>query len=102
MTMQEGQYDPLPRGPPPPPRMEGFGSAEVSTPLYYGSVNDGRMRNEGLEHKLKKQYWKTKQSFIQKMGKGQDEFVVAGDTDIDMKLEVRTCVIFWFPISLLN
>ena len=48
----QGQYDPVPREPPPPPRMEGFGSAEITTPLYYGSVNDGRLRNEGLEHKL--------------------------------------------------
>ncbi len=91
MTMQ-GQYDPLPREPPPPPRMEGFGSAGVASPLFYGSVNDGRMRMEGLEQKLKKQYWKTKQTFIQKLGKNQDEFVVAGDVDIDMKLEV--CVMW--------
>ena len=87
----QGHYDPVPQEAP-PPRMEGFGSADVSTPLHYGSVNDGRMRNDGLEQKIKKQYWKTKQTLIQKMGKDQDEFVVAGDMDIDMKLEVCVCM----------
>lgn len=46
-----------------------------------------------LEKKLKKQYWKAKQSVIEKLGKSQDEFVVAGDADIDTKLEVRMEVI---------
>lgn len=75
-----------------PSKMQGFGSADVTTPLYYGSVNDGRIRMDGLEQKLKKQFWKTKQTFIQKLGKDQDDFVTAGDTEIDMKLEVCSIV----------
>lgn len=69
--------------------MEGFGSADISTPFYYGSVQDGQYRSDSLEQKLKKQYWKTKQTVIQKLGKNQDEFIVAGDAEIDTKLEVR-------------
>ena len=68
--------------------MEGFGSAEQSTPFNYGSVRDGIVDNPSLEHKLKKQYWKTKQTVLQKLKKTEDEFVVAGDADIDTKLEV--------------
>ena len=68
--------------------MEGFGSADVTTPFHYGSVHDGRYRNDSLEQKIKKQYWKTKQTVIQKFGKEQDEFIVAGDAAIDTKLEV--------------
>ena len=71
--------------------MSGFGSSDLTTPFYYGSVHDGIFRNDSLEQKLKKQYWKTKQTVIQKLGKNQDEFIIAGDTDIDTKLEV--CVI---------
>ena len=86
----QGQVDPTPQEGTGafPPRMQGFGSADITTPLHYGSVNDGRIRMDGLEQKLKKQYWKTKQTFIQKLGKDQDEYVIAGDTEIDMKLEV--------------
>ena len=68
--------------------MEGFGSADITSPFNYGSVEDGRFRQDSLEQKLRKQYWKTKQTVIEKFGKSQDEFVVAGDADIDMKLEV--------------
>ena len=80
---------------PPPPGtgvsqpMQGFGSSDMTTPFHYGSVRDGQFKQDSLEHKLKKQYWKTKQTVTQKFGKSQDEFVVAGDTDIDTKLEVR-------------
>ena len=71
-----------------PPRMEGFGSQDVMrSPFNYGSVEDG-MLADNLEKKLRNQYWKAKQSVIEKLGKSQDEFVVAGDADIDTKLEV--------------
>lgn len=70
------------------PHMQGFGSADVTTPFNYGSVDDGRYRQDSFEQKIRKQYWKTKQTVIEKLGKSQDEFVVAGDADIDMKLEV--------------
>ena len=46
------------------------------------------LQEPSLEQKLKKKYWKTKQTVIQKLGKDQDEFVVAGDAEIDIKLEV--------------
>ena len=68
--------------------LEGFGSADVTTPFHYGSVADGVRHNPSLEQKLKQKYWKTKQTVIQKLNKSQDEFVVAGDADIDTKLEV--------------
>ncbi len=68
--------------------MEGFGSADITSPFNYGSVNDGRYRQDSLEQKLRRKYWKTKQTVIEKLGKNQDEFVVASDADIDMKLEV--------------
>lgn len=81
--------DPPPPGTGIPPPMQGFGSSDMTAPFNYGSVKDGQFRQDTLEHKLKKQYWKTKQTVTQKLGKTQDEFVVAGDTDIDTKLEVR-------------
>ena len=68
--------------------LEGFGSADITTPFHYGSVADGVHSNPSLEQKLKKKYWKTKQAVLQKLHKSQDEFVVAGDADIDTKLEV--------------
>lgn len=84
VSLQE--MDPSPSTP--SPNMEGFGSADVSTPFHYGSVHDGQYRSDSFEQKLKKQYWKTKQTVIQKLGKNQDEFIVAGDAEIDTKLEV--------------
>lgn len=68
--------------------MEGFGSDDLTTPFHYGSVHDGEFRSDSLEQKLKKTYYKTKQAVIQKLGKEQDEFIIAGDAEIDTKLEV--------------
>lgn len=77
--------------------MEGFGSADLTTPFHYGSVYDGNYRSDTLEQRLKKQYWKTKQTVLQKLGKNQDEFIVAGDAGIDTKLEV--CAYNGLPYS---
>ena len=68
--------------------MEGFGSTDVDTPFNYGSVKDGYSHNPTLEQRLKKKYWKTKQTVRQKLHKKEDEYVVAGDAGIDAKLEV--------------
>ncbi|XP_014667191.1 PREDICTED: islet cell autoantigen 1-like isoform X2 [Priapulus caudatus] len=38
--------------------------------------------------KLQQQYWLTKQTVIKKIGKQEDEFVVAGDAELDTKLEL--------------
>ena len=79
--------------------MEGFGSAELMHPFSYGSVADGVQHNPTLEQKIKKKYWKTKQTVIQKLHKSQDEFVVAGDADIDRKLEVCVSSKISFSLS---
>lgn len=39
-------------------------------------------------HKLKETYWTTKQAVIKKLGKKEDEHVVASDSELDAKLEV--------------
>ena len=56
--------------------------------MFYGSVHDELAAPSNLEAKLKKRYWETKQTLIQKLGKDQDEFVIAGDAEIDYRLEV--------------
>ena len=43
--------------------------------------------NDSLKGKLEQKYWKTKQKVIEKLKKDQDEFVVAGDADVDARLE---------------
>jgi len=42
--------------------------------------------------KLQKQYWYTKQQVLKKLGKKEDEFVVASDADLDSKLELFAAV----------
>jgi hypothetical protein len=67
--------------------MQGLGKNAGANTLFYGSVHDSTTHRT-LETKLKKAYWETKQTFIQKLGKDQDEHVVASDSDIDLRLEV--------------
>lgn len=46
-------------------------------------------RDETPLGKLQQQYWTTKQQVIKKLGKKEDEFVVASDAELDSKLEVN-------------
>lgn len=71
--------------------MEGFGNTGLAGPFDYGSVKDGYSHNPTIEQRLKKKFWKTKQTVRQKLNKREDEFVVAGDAAIDAKLEVSVC-----------
>ena len=68
--------------------MEGFGSLDIVSSFSYGSVEDGYKQNPTFEQRLRKQYWKTKHTVRQKFKKNEDEYVVASDAEIDVKLEV--------------
>lgn len=48
--------------------------------------------SKSLKGKMESKYWHTKQSVIQKLGKDQDTFVVAGDAEVDARLEV---LLYW-------
>ena len=57
---------------------------------------DAQPTKRTLRAKVKKTYFKTKQSIIEKIGKRQDQFVVDGDADVDARLEVKN---YWFVCS---
>ncbi|VDP52519.1 unnamed protein product, partial [Schistosoma margrebowiei] len=46
--------------------------------------------NDSTSHRLKNAYWTTKQAVIKKLRRKQDENIVASDSDLDAKLEVKT------------
>ncbi len=41
-----------------------------------------------MKNRVQQQYWVTKQAVIKKFGRKEDEYVVAGDQELDAKLEV--------------
>ena len=47
-------------------------------------------------HKMKETFWTTKQAVIKKLGKKEDEHVVASDSELDSKLEVGKARVFLF------
>ncbi|KAH9498609.1 Islet cell autoantigen 1 [Bulinus truncatus] len=57
---------------------------------YSGSNYDRFVENTNSStlHKMKETYWTTKQAVIKKLGKKEDEHVVASDSQLDAKLEV--------------
>ncbi|XP_070569600.1 islet cell autoantigen 1-like isoform X13 [Ptychodera flava] len=60
---------------------------------YSRESYDRHVQNYGnqpksVASKVQRQYWVTKQAVIKKFGKKEDEFVVAGDAELDAKLEV--------------
>lgn len=62
----------------------------MSAQGYYGSSYDRFVENTNTStlHKMKETYWTTKQVVMQKLGKKEDEHVVASDAELDAKLEV--------------
>ncbi|XP_060587716.1 islet cell autoantigen 1-like protein [Ruditapes philippinarum] len=71
----------------------------MSTHGYSGSQYDRfvERRETSTLHKFKETFWTTKQAVIQKLGKKEDEHVVASDSELDSKLEVfkaiqRSCM----------
>ena len=52
---------------------------------------------DSFKGKIEQKYWKSKQTVIEKFGKSQDQFVVAGDAEVDARLEAfrqiqKTCI----------
>lgn len=55
---------------------------------YGFNYRNYRVPNEvGLKGKIEQKYWRSKQKVIEKLGKEQDEFVIAGDAEVDARLE---------------
>ena len=42
--------------------------------------------------KLRSKYWTTKQMVMKKLGREEDEFVIASDADVDAKLELLSSI----------
>lgn len=64
---------------------------------YNYGYNPYRPPAGGLKGKVEQKYWHTKQTVIQKLGKEQDCYVVAGDAEVDARLEAfrhiqKTCI----------
>ncbi|XP_076446679.1 islet cell autoantigen 1-like isoform X2 [Babylonia areolata] len=68
----------------------------MNAPGYSGSSYDryvGSSSNStSTLHRMKETYWTTKQAVIQKLGKKEDEHVVASDAELDSKLEVFSAI----------
>ncbi|KAL9958034.1 hypothetical protein ACROYT_G034999 [Oculina patagonica] len=64
---------------------------------YNYGYNPYRPPTGGIKGKVEQKYWHTKQTVIQKLGKEQDCYVVAGDSEVDARLEAfrhiqKTCI----------
>lgn len=44
--------------------------------------------DKSLKNRMQRNYWLAKQTMIEKLGKEQDEHVVASDSELDQTLEV--------------
>ena len=65
-----------------------YGYNDSSQGAGYGHNYQSYHRsNDSLKGKIEQKYWKTKQKVIEKLKKDQDEFVVAGDAEVDARLE---------------
>lgn len=61
---------------------------------YYGSSYDRYMAHneQSTIHKMKTTYWTTKQAVTKKLGKKEDQHIVASDQQLDAKLEIFKAV----------
>ncbi|XP_071791493.1 islet cell autoantigen 1-like isoform X2 [Asterias amurensis] len=78
-------------------RSSGWDSGGYSSSAYDRHVQQQQQGGKSVANRVQKQYWVTKQAVIKKLGRKEDEFVVAGDSELDAKLEVfrsiqKTCM----------
>ncbi|XP_038048765.1 islet cell autoantigen 1-like isoform X2 [Patiria miniata] len=76
---------------------ESLDSGGYSSSAYDRHVQQQQQSGKSVANRVQKQYWVTKQAVIKKLGRKEDEFVVAGDSELDAKLEVfhsiqKTCM----------
>ncbi len=48
--------------------------------------------NESVINKVQRKYWITKQTVFRKLGKKEDECIVASDSELDAKLELFSSI----------
>ena len=73
----------------------------LSNKGYHGMSQDHYLAHneQSTIHKMKKTYWTTKQAVIQKLGKKEDQHVIASDQELDAKLEVGSCAHLHFGLK---
>ncbi|XP_063951740.1 islet cell autoantigen 1-like isoform X4 [Lytechinus pictus] len=59
-----------------------------SSSSYDKYVQEQSGNKKSVANRMQQQYWVTKQSMIKKLGRKEDEHVIAGDSELDAKLEV--------------
>ncbi|XP_022112007.1 islet cell autoantigen 1-like protein isoform X2 [Acanthaster planci] len=80
------------------PFLDSWDSGGYSSSAYDRHVQQQHQQSgKSVANRVQKQYWVTKQAVIKKLGRKEDEFVVAGDSELDAKLEVfrsiqKTCM----------
>lgn len=58
------------------------------------------VQDSSIKGKIEQKYWRGKQKVIEKLGKDQDEYVIAGDAEVDSRLEVITEVFTYLFVCL--
>lgn len=76
-----------PESPEDGPLMERSWDAGYSSSSYDKYVQEQSGPKKSVANRMQQQYWVTKQSMIKKLGRKEDEHVVAGDSELDSKLE---------------
>ncbi|XP_014289304.1 islet cell autoantigen 1 [Halyomorpha halys] len=64
-----------------------YGDSHMSSNFHW-SDHHGNARNNSTMSKMQHQYWVTKETVLKKLGKKQDEHIVASDAELDAKLEL--------------
>ncbi|XP_072180820.1 islet cell autoantigen 1-like [Diadema setosum] len=77
-----------PESPEDGPLVERSWDGGYSSSAYDKYVQEQTGPKKSVKNRMQQQYWVTKQTMIKKLGRKEDEFVVAGDAELDAKLEV--------------
>ncbi|XP_063951734.1 islet cell autoantigen 1-like isoform X3 [Lytechinus pictus] len=70
------------------PLVERSWESGYSSSSYDKYVQEQSGNKKSVANRMQQQYWVTKQSMIKKLGRKEDEHVIAGDSELDAKLEV--------------
>lgn len=70
----------------------GFSGTSYDRWAYEQATKQGAGANDSALNKLQHKYWVTKQKVVRKLGKEEDEHMVASDAELDAKLEMYSSI----------
>ena len=79
-------------------RQSGYSGSNYDVWSYQEAARTGQLQDTPL-NKIQHKYWVTKQKVTSKLKQEEDQHIVASDSELDAKLELFRCLVFFLQLT---